>query len=340
MKHHFFNKPTPLSLKAIYDLAGIEIPSSISDEVFHDVAPLSMANKNDISFCHSVKYLKELSITKAGVVVVPPELKDKVPSTAIALESPAAYRVFGKICSAFYPRAMPKQDISPLASIDPSATVGANTQIEPFVVIKKNARVGANSFIKAHTVVSEGVVIGDNAYIEENVTLAHCIIGKDAYIKSGARIGQSGFGFHMDEKGHFDIPQLGCVKIGDDVQIGANTTIDRGSQEDTVIGNQVRIDNLVQIAHNVVIGDGSVLVAQVGVAGSTTLGKFVIAAGQVGIAGHIKIGNFVKIAAQSGIMRNVGDNETVAGSPAIPVTDWHRQTVILKQLIRNKKSHA
>jgi UDP-3-O-[3-hydroxymyristoyl] glucosamine N-acyltransferase len=137
----------------------------------------------------------------------------------------------------------------------------------------------------------------------------------------------------MDEKGHIKIPQLGRVIIEDDVEIGANTTIDRGSLQDTVIGRGSRLDNLVQIGHNVQIGEGCVLVAQVGIAGSTHLGHHVIAAGQVGIAGHLRIGNSVKMAAQSGIMRDLQDGETVAGSPAVPIQQWHRQTVALQKYI-------
>jgi UDP-3-O-[3-hydroxymyristoyl] glucosamine N-acyltransferase len=203
-------------------------------------------------------------------------------------------------------------------------------------VIEDGVVLGKNCFVGPNTVIEQGCSIGNNAVIESNVTISHAIIGDDVFIKPGARIGQPGFGFYMDEQGHFDVPQLGRVLIGNHVHIGANTTIDRGSQADTLIGNGVRIDNLVQIAHNVEVGDNSVLVAQVGVAGSTKLGRFVIAAGQVGIAGHLTVEDGVKIAAQSGLMRNVGKGETVAGSPAVPVRDWHRQTIALQKLAKEK----
>ena len=170
--------------------------------------------------------------------------------------------------------------------------------------------------------------------LESHVTITNTIAGDRLYVKPGARIGQPGFGFHMDERGHFDIPQIGCVRIGNDVQIGANTTIDRGSQHDTIIGNFCRIDNLAQIAHNVELGDGCVIVSQVGIAGSTKLGKFVIAGGQVGIAGHLNIGDGVKIAAQSGIMRDVAPGETISGSPAVPIREWHRQTIAIQRLTK------
>jgi UDP-3-O-[3-hydroxymyristoyl] glucosamine N-acyltransferase len=259
-----------------------------------------------------------------------------LPSTSIGLIVSHPYRAFGQITSLLYPQAFFHSEISPQSSIHPTAKIGRNCSIGAFTVIEENVIVGDNCFIGPNCVIQRGVTLGNNCYLEASITVGYALIGDNAYIKPGARIGQPGFGFHMDEKGHFDVPQLGRVLIGNNVQIGANTTLDRGSFSDTKIGHGVRIDNLVQIAHNVEIGDNSVLVAQVGIAGSTKLGKFVIAAGQVGIAGHLKIGNGVRIAAQSGLMKNVKDKETVAGSPAIPVREWHKQTIILKRLTNSK----
>jgi len=305
--------------------------------VLTGIAPLKTALPEHVSFLHNAKYLNDLQNTKAGVVIVHPDFKDKAPKTCIVIESFAPYRDFGKVMNLFYPKPESTGVISDKADVHSTAAIGHNVQIDAFASIKAGARIGDNTIVKSHTTVGENVEIGHTSYVEENVTLSHCLIGSMANIKTGARIGQAGFGFHMDAKGHFDIQQLGCVRIGDDVQIGANTTIDRGSQSDTVIGNSVRIDNQVQIAHNVEIGDASVIVAQVGIAGSTKLGKFVIVAGQAGIAGHLNIGNFVKIAGGSGIMRNIEDGATVAGIPAVNAKDWHRQTVAIKKLIQKKK---
>ena len=233
---------------------------------------------------------------------------------------------------------MGSKTISDFSFIEPTAKIGNNCTISAFAVIEADVVIGDSCFIGPHCIIQKGTILGNNCHLEAHVVIGYAVVGNQVYIKPGARIGQPGFGFHMDEKGHFDIPQLGRVLIGDHVHIGANTTIDRGSFADTIIGKGVRIDNLVQIAHNVEVGDNSVLVAQVGIAGSTKLGKFVIAAGQVGIAGHLNIGNGVKIAAQSGLMRDVVDRETIAGSPAVPVRDWHKQTIALQRLTKRKEN--
>ncbi|MDP2193429.1 MAG: UDP-3-O-(3-hydroxymyristoyl)glucosamine N-acyltransferase [Alphaproteobacteria bacterium] len=336
MDHPFFSIKQHFSLGEICSTLGI-CPSQPQTTTFHGVAPLHSAGPNHISFFHNGKYSDALVNTKAGAVLVHPDFVHLVPQHCVALSSPSPYRDFAKVLNLFYP--LPKSNgvISPLADIHPTAVIGRNVQIDAFVVIGPHAHIGDDTIVRAHCTIGDHVQVGKNCLLESHVSVSHCIMGDHAYIKPGARIGQSGFGFHMDENGHFDVLQLGCVRIGYDVQIGANTTIDRGSQSDTVIGNHVRIDNQVQIAHNVVIGDSCVIVSQVGIAGSTTLGKYVIVAGQAGIAGHLKIGNQVKIAGGSGIMRNIDDHETVAGSPAVDVKQWHRQTVTLKKLSQKTK---
>jgi UDP-3-O-[3-hydroxymyristoyl] glucosamine N-acyltransferase len=332
MRHQFFGKPTPLSLNEIARKLGIN--QSLKEMQITDASPLGNALETHISFFHNSKYMDELKHTKASAILIEKQYAEYVPNGCTALFTNKPYRDFGLVLSLFYPKKESTGIISPLAAIDKTAQIGRNVTIGPFVVIEENAKVGDNSVIEAHTYIGRNVEIGNNAFVETHVTINHAIIQDEVFIKSGARIGQPGFGFHMDKNGHFDVPQLGCVRIGNNVHIGANTTIDRGSQSDTIIHDGVRIDNLVQIAHNVEVGENCVLVAQVGIAGSTKLGKFVIAAGQVGIAGHLNIGNFVKIAGQSGVTRHVTDHETVGGTPAQDVTDWHRQTIALKKLIK------
>ena len=334
----FFKKPSPLSLEQICHHLGIVVPNEYDkNKQFESVAVLAAAGAQDVSCYNNAKYLEELKHTKAGLCLVTAEGAAHVPESTLCLIVDHPYRFFGKIAALFYPSSVNHQGISDLSFIHPTAKVGCSCVISAFAVIEADVVVADDCFIGPNCVIQKGTSLGNNCHLEAHVTVGCAIIGNHVYIKPGARIGQPGFGFHMDEKGHFDIPQLGRVIIGDHVHIGANTTIDRGSFADTVIGKGVRIDNLVQIAHNVEVGDNSVLVAQVGIAGSTKLGKFVIAAGQVGIAGHLKIGNGVKIAAQSGLMRDVADKETVAGSPAVPVRDWHKQTIALSRLIKNQK---
>jgi UDP-3-O-[3-hydroxymyristoyl] glucosamine N-acyltransferase len=241
------------------------------------------------------------------------------------------------VANALYPHPTPTGGVHPTAVIASTARIGERCTIGAYTVIGEHVIIGEDGHVDSHSVIDDHVHIGKCARIFSHVTISCAHIGDYVLIKPGTRIGQQGFGFHMDENGHFDVPQLGTVQIGHHVQIGSKTTIDRGSFGITNIGHGVRIDNLVQIAHNVDIGDQSVLVAQVGVAGSTRLGRFVIAAGQVGIAGHLNIGNGVRIAAQSGLMRDVADGETVAGSPAVSVRDWHKQTVALQRMAQAKK---
>jgi UDP-3-O-[3-hydroxymyristoyl] glucosamine N-acyltransferase len=335
MDHHFFKKPTPISVLEIANHIGATVIGDASI-MLSDIATLDQAKEGDLTFLHNPKYVKDVEHTKASVIILEEKYADRAPDSCVKLISISPYRAFGKAALMLYPKATPTSNISPLAFVDSLASIGENVTIEPFVVVKKGAKIGNNCIIRANTVVGENVVIGNNTVIESHVTLDYCFIGDNVYIKPGCRIGQPGFGFHMDEKGHFDIPQLGCVRIGDDVQLGANTTVDRGSQNDTIIEKGVRIDNLVQIAHNVQIGENSVLAAQVGISGSTTLGKFVIAGGQVGMAGHLTIEDFAKISGGSGVTRNISKNVTVGGYPAVPVVDWHRQTVALSNLIKKK----
>ncbi|MBP9753345.1 MAG: UDP-3-O-(3-hydroxymyristoyl)glucosamine N-acyltransferase [Proteobacteria bacterium] len=335
MNHHFLKTPKSLSVEAIAKQIGATIIGD-SSVVINDIASLSSANAGDLTFLHNSKYLSSAETTLASAIIVEEKYAHKVNHSCVRLVVESPYRAFGKAALLFYPKETSKNTISPLASINEDVTLGENITIEAFVVIKKGAKIGNNSIIKAHTVIGENVVIGNNTTIEPHVTLDYCFIGDNVYIKPGARIGQPGFGFHMDEKGHFDIPQLGCVIIEDDVHLGANTTVDRGSQSNTIIKKGTRIDNLVQIAHNVEVGEKCVLAAQVGIAGSTKLGRFVIAGGQVGIIGHLNIGDYSKLSVRSLITRSIRENDTVAGYPAVPIQDFHRQTIALKNLIQKK----
>lgn len=328
----FFQKSFPISIEALAKIIDAKV--DISGALVTDVGPLDTLKEGIIGCYHNAKYKASLTQAKQGFCILKEEDRHLLNNGVIGLFTPTPYRAFGKAALYFYPKPVSSGEISPLADIHPSAEIGKNCQIEAFAVIQANAKIGENSIIRSHCVIGNNVQIGRDSLLEYGVIITNTIAGDRLYVKPSACIGQPGFGFHMDEKGHFDIPQIGCVRIGNDVQIGSNTTIDRGSQHDTIIGNFCRIDNLVQIAHNVELGDGCVIVAQVGIAGSSRLGKFVIAAGQVGIAGHLTIGDGVKIAAQSGLMRDVSAGETIAGSPAVPVRDWHKQTIALQRLAK------
>lgn len=335
----FYQKSGPYTLQDLAVYCGATLGEGADPKLMiRDVAPLHKATQGHISCFHNPKYLDQYQQTKASACLVSPDQVKHAPPGVVLLISPQPYRAYGQITALFYPPLKKDTGISPQAAVHSSAKIGKNCHIAPFAVIEEHVVIGDCCQIGAHTVIKRGVELGEECHVAPHVTISHALIGKRVVIKSGARIGQKGFGFHMDEAGHLDIPQLGRVIIGNDVEIGANTTIDRGAEPDTIIGCGTRIDNLVQIAHNVQIGENCVIVAQVGIAGSTNLGRFVVAAGQVGIAGHLTIGDGVRIAAQSGVMRDIPKGSTVAGSPAVPVRDWHRQTVALTKLIKKEAS--
>jgi UDP-3-O-[3-hydroxymyristoyl] glucosamine N-acyltransferase len=246
------------------------------------------------------------------------------------------YKAFARAAQAFYPATpvAPRRAVS--AVIDPTATVPQDCDIGPNVVIEAGARLGARCQIGPNTVIEAGVDLGEDCRVGANVTLSHCLIGARVVLHPGVRIGQAGFGFAPDAQAPVKVPQLGRVVIGDDVDIGANTTIDRGSGHDTVIGPGTMIDNLVQIGHNVVLGRGCILAGQVGISGSTKLGDFVMAGGQAGLAGHLDIGSGARIAAKAGLMRDVASGETVCGIPAVPIASFMKQVAILQSLARKK----
>jgi len=329
----FYQKSGIYTIQDLAVYCGAQLGADVDPSlVINDVAPLHKAEAGHISCLHNPKYIDQFKKTKATACLVSPEFAKYAPKEIALLLSPKPYRAYGQVAGFFYPHAKKSGGVSSQAAIHSTAKIGKNCTIGPFAVIEENVRIGDGCEIGAHCVIEAGVELGQECRIAANVTISHALLGKRVSVKPGARIGQRGYGFHMDEEGHLNIPQLGRVIIGDDVEIGSNTTIDRGAEADTVIGCGTRIDNLVQIAHNVQIGENCVIVAQVGIAGSTQLGRFVIAAGQVGIAGHLNIGDGVKIAAQSGVMRDIDKGDTVAGSPSVAARDWHRQTVALKRL--------
>lgn len=341
----FFQKSGPFPLRELAQICEAEIvwgegaEFSVEGLMIDDVRPLGLAASQDLACYHNVKYKDDLQKTQAAACLIQKENIHQSPAHLTKLVTDRPYRAYAKLMAHFYPdhAGMNKEErIAPTAIIAPSSVVGKNCIISDYVVIEDGVEIGDGSMIGAHTVLEKGVVVGKGCCVGSHVTISHTIMGDRVTIKSGARIGQKGFGFDMDDRGHVTVPQLGRVLVGDDVEIGSNTTIDRGSNGDTQIGRGCRIDNLVQIAHNVVLGDHCVLVAQVGIAGSTRLGKFVIAAGQVGIAGHLSIGDQVKIGAKSGIMRDVDAGQSMAGIPAVPVREHFRQVSHLLKIGQKK----
>ena len=335
----FFTVAGPFTLGQLAEMTGsvLSDPAAAAKNVV-DVATLQEANENKISFLDNKKYADFFRHTKAGAVFVKPELAKDAPSGTVCLTHKNPYKAYALAAQAFYPADKPRASEAPTAVIDPSAKIGADSAIEHGVVIGRNVKIGARCRIQAHAVIRDGVEIGDDADIGPNVYISHAIIGNKARFHPGAVIGRQGFGFALDPTGYVAVPQLGRVLIGNDVEIGANTTIDRGAGPDTEIGDGTRIDNLVQIGHNVKIGKFCVIVSQTGISGSTHLGDYVMTGGQSGFAGHLHIGNGAKIAAQSGIMRDVPAGEELMGSPAVPIRQFLRQVAMLGRMTTKKGS--
>jgi len=333
----FFNRAGPYSLGELAELSGARLRGGVDGkQLITDVAPLETAGPEDITFLDNRKYLDAFAGSRAGSAFVDERFAERAPAGMALLLTKEPYKAFARAAQAFYPAKPVIPGIAPTAIIGPAATVPADCEIGPYVVIEAGARIGARCQIGAHTVIGQAVELGDDCRVGPHVTLSHCLVGARVVLHPGVRIGQPGFGFAPDREGPVKIPQLGRVVIGDDVDIGANTTIDRGSGHDTVIGPGTMIDNLVQIGHNVVLGRGCILAGQVGISGSTKLGDFVMAGGQAGLAGHLNIGTAARIAAQAGLMRDVEPGSTVAGAPAVAITSWWRQVAILQRLATKK----
>ncbi len=333
----FFALAGPLTLRRLAEITDAEIRGPVDgDTRFIGVAPLSLAGPEQVSFLDNRKYVDEFAASKAGACLVHPDLAARAPEAMGLLVTPEPYRGYARVVAAFHPPRRPEPGIHATAVVDPAATIGAGTVIEAGAVIGAGAELGRRCHVKANATLDEGVVLGNDC-IGPSVSLACCIVGDRVIIHAGARIGQDGFGFALGPGGHLKVPQVGRVLIEDDVEIGANTTIDRGAAPDTVIGAGTKIDNLVQIAHNVRLGRGCVIVSQVGISGSTEVGDFAMMGGQAGLTGHLKIGAGARIGAQSGIMRDVEPGSTVAGSPAAPAKEHWRQIAFLHGIGKKKK---
>lgn len=335
----FFTVAGPFTLARIAEISGA-VPSVGSDleRSFRDVASLEVAGPDDVSFLDNKKYVESFSRSNAGACFVHPDLVERAPLGMALLVTKTPYKAYALTAQAFYPIRSVRPGIAPTATVDPSARIGDGTEIAPGAVIGEAVEIGTGCRIGANAVIERGVRIGNATTIGAGASVSHAIIGNRVVIYPGVRIGQDGFGFAIDAAGHVKVPQLGRVLIEDDVEIGANTTVDRGAGPDTVIGRGCMIDNLVQIGHNVQLGRGCVLVSQSGISGSSRLENHVVLAAQAGVAGHLKIGAGARIAAQSGVMRDVSAGADVCGSPAVPIKQFFRQVATLARLSSGKGS--
>ncbi|SDB45122.1 UDP-3-O-(3-hydroxymyristoyl)glucosamine N-acyltransferase [Belnapia rosea] len=328
----FFASAGPLSLTEILAAAGGQCEGDPARR-FTGVAPLQSAGPDEVSFLDNRKYLPSLAETKAGAVVIADALARQVPPGTLAIIVQAPYLAFGRVARLFHPPAALRPGIHPTAVIAVDAVIGEGCEIGPYAVIGAGARIGPGCMIGAHAVIGDGVELGEGCRLHPHCSISHAVAGRGVVLHPGARIGQEGFGFAATPDGRFEtMPQLGRVLLGDFCEIGANSCVDRGSQGDTVIGPGSRLDNLVQVGHNVRTGRGCILVGQAGIAGSALLGDYVQVAAQSGIAGHIEIGSGARIGAQAGVMNDVPAKTDVIGSPAWPVREFWRAIARLRKL--------
>ena len=296
------------------------------------VASLDEATPDEASFLDNRKYMSLLAGTQAGVVVLAPATADQLPPHVAGLVTDEPYLAWAHLASVLYPAPPAVAGIHPSAVV--AGTVDPSAEVAAAAVIGAGAMIGAGTRIGEGAVIGAGVQIGVDCRIGPGVSISHAILGSRVTVHPGARIGQPGFGFAVSASGYVSVPQLGRVLIGDDADIGANATIDRGSTGDTVIGAGSRLDNLVQIGHNVRLGRGCVVVAQAGISGSTVLEDHVTVAAQAGLTGHLRIGTKARVGAQAGVMSDVEAGSDVVGSPAMGVREFFRNVATLRRLSR------
>jgi UDP-3-O-[3-hydroxymyristoyl] glucosamine N-acyltransferase len=287
------------------------------------VAPLDRAGPTELSFLAQPRYLSQAQDTEAGALLVTPALAERVHRRSRIVVSDV-HQALAVLLPRLYPAPAQPPGVHPTAVLGAGVTLGESVAIGAFAVVGAGTRIGARARVANHCVVGESCELGDDVVLHSHVTLyPHVKVGARSILHAGVRAGVDGFGYAFDGKAQRKVPQVGRCVIGEDVEIGANSTIDRGSVGATEIGNGVKIDNLVHIAHNVRIGDHSIIVAQVGIAGSTTVGRHVTLAGQAGIPGHLHIGDGATVAAQAGVFGDVPAGEVYSGYPARP----HRESL-------------
>ena len=323
-----------LSLSDLAARIGAEVRGDGARRV-SGVAPLETAGPEQLAFYANPRYRHELSATRAAAVIVAEDEAKFVPDSAVRLVSAQPYVSFAKASAVFFRELTLEAGIQKYALVDDTAHVHPTAAVSPGAYVGHGAKIGARTILHAGARVLDCAEIGEDCRLWSGaVVRENCIVGNRVILQPNCVVGSDGFGFAFDLEGpqHRKVPQAGIVRIEDDVEVGACTTIDRATLGETVIGRGTKIDNLVQVAHNVKVGALSLLVAQSGISGSTELGQGVILAGQAGVIGHLKLGDGARVGAQGGVSRDLAEGETVSGSPAVAHRDWLRMSVALPRV--------
>ncbi|MGI9410980.1 MAG: UDP-3-O-(3-hydroxymyristoyl)glucosamine N-acyltransferase [Hyphomicrobiaceae bacterium] len=339
----FFEKAGPFSLSHIAGQIRAHLNSDMDgSRTIEGVRPLASAQGSDLAFFNNRRYANQLTKTTAGACILATKDIDLAPQKVAVVAASQPYEAFARAMRLFYPDALHTKTAKlaqPEANclIHPKAEIADSADIEVGAVVGCEAKVGEGTVVAAGAVIGYRTVIGDGCHIGPGACVTHAIVGNGVIIHAGVRIGQDGFGFAMGRHGHLKVPQVGCVIIADDVEIGANSTIDRGTLADTRIGKGTKIDNLVQIGHNVVIGRHCIIVAQSGVAGSSEVGDFVVMGAQSGILGHVKVGAGAQIAGMARVKDDVAPGARMGGTPAKPFNEWAREVAVLRRLGKKQR---
>lgn len=327
----------PFTVAELAGIAGATLMTpAVAGRTIRGVATLAGATAEDVSFLDNRRYAAHLAATQAGACLMRPRDAGAAPAATAVLVTPDPYRAWAAVVAAFHPDGPVAPRVDPGAHVAPSAILGPGCRIAAGATVGAGVRLGARCRIGANAALGEGVTVGEDTWVGAGASLARCSVGARCHIHEGARLGTEGFGFALGPEGHARILHVGRVVVGDDVRIGANTTVDRGVVGDTRIGAGTVIDNLVQIAHNVEIGRGCVIAGQVGISGSATLGDFVVIGGQAGVAGHLTIGSRAVVAARSAVKDDLASDGTYGGAPAEPIRVWRRRMATMQRLTQRK----